>query len=154
MKRRVIHIIHKISTKLFPKLSTQAFRQAKKLSTLWKTLSTYPHRQAMKRRVIHIIHKISTKLFPKLSTQAFRQAKKLSTLSRKTSSNQPGTQYLVILEALSTIYGGYPQSYPQFAAKTVKIAPFWWRNYNLALSLEPSGTKRASKVRKKRGNLR
>ncbi len=143
MKRRVIHIIHKISTKLFPKLSTQAFRQAKKLSTLWKTLSTYPHRRAMKRRVIHIIHKISTKFSPELST-----------LSRKTSSNQPGTQYLVILEALSTIYGGYPQSYPQFAAKTVKIAPFWWRNYNLALSLEPSGTKRASKVRKKRGNLR
>ena len=126
MKKGVIHIIHKISTKLFPKLSTQASRQAKNLSTLWKMLSTYPHRRAMKKGVIHIIHKISTKLFPKLST-----------LSSKTNSNHPETQYLVIFGALSTIYGVYPQSYPQSAAKTVKIASFRWRNRNPALPFRP-----------------
>src|SRR5579885_2294261 len=80
-------------------------------------------------KFIHIVENvinISTKLFPKLST-----------LSSKTNSNHPETQYLVIFGALSTIYGVYPQSYPQSAAKTVKIASFRWRNRNPALPFRP-----------------
>ncbi len=62
-KRQVIHIIHNFSTKLSPKLSTQASGKCGKLST-------YPQERAAKRQVIHIIHNFSTKLSPKLSTQA------------------------------------------------------------------------------------